>query len=286
MVQNDIPDYFFSEYSDFLEFLPLHFELAEEEEYINNLIETFNINYHYEKFESAFFNLHILYMIAIYSYILKLKNNNLEDFYMSLISLDKNEVKDYQKKFKNKKIKLFDFSNFKERNVFLFFESLGFSEQDIKEISESVEKRNVYAHPRGRIIIKTSTELSSLIQNNIHALNKIHTEINSKVCNLFISFIDKNFDDFEDELNELDELTEKLKIEKSEDNLKLLKSDLNKTNKIIEEKFRDFFIQENFLNRRDVLDCLKITIEEYTTLTRFEEKKKLYEKFKEIFTED
>ncbi|MBU1974728.1 MAG: hypothetical protein KKH52_05020, partial [Nanoarchaeota archaeon] len=95
MVQNDKPDYIFSEYSEFLEFLPLHFELAEEEEYIKNLIETFNINYHYDKFESAFFNLHILYMIAIYSYILKLKNNDLEDFYMSLISLDKSEVKKY-----------------------------------------------------------------------------------------------------------------------------------------------------------------------------------------------
>ena len=49
MVQNDILNYLYSEYSDFLEFLPLHFESFEEEKYINNLIETFNINYYYEK---------------------------------------------------------------------------------------------------------------------------------------------------------------------------------------------------------------------------------------------
>lgn len=284
MVQNDFQDYLFSEYSDFLEFLPLHFELSEEEEYIKNLIETFNINYHYEKFESAFFNLHILYIIIIYSYILKLKNNNLEDFYLSLISLDKSEVKKYQGKFKNKKIKLFDFSMFKEKNVFSFFETSGFSEKDIREISKSVGKRNVYAHPRGRIIIKTSKELDELIQNNVSALEKIHLKISPKVCNIFMSFVDENIDDFEDELKEIDELNTKLEIEEVDEKLKLIKFDLYETNKLIEEKIRDFFIQENHLNKRDILDCLNIDIEDYSELTRFDDKKNLFDKFKELFS--
>jgi hypothetical protein len=284
MIQNDIQDYFFSEYSDFLEFLPLYFELSEEKEYIKNLVETFNLNYHYGKFESAFFNLHILYMIIIYSYILKLKNNNLEDFYLSLISLDKSEVKKYQGKFKNKKIKLFDFSMFKEKNVFSFFESSGFSEKDIKEISESVDKRNVYAHPRGRIIIRTSEELDELIQNNVSALERIHLKISPKVCNIFMSFMDENIYDFEDELKELDELNTKLEIEQVDEKLKLIKFDLYETNKLIEEKIRDFFIQENHLNKRDILDCLTIDIGDYSKLTRFDDKKKLFDKFKELFS--
>ena len=286
MVQNDIQDYILSEYSEFLEFIPLHFELSEQEEYIKNLIETFNINYHYEKYESAFFNLHILYMIAVYSYILKLKNNDLEDFYMSLISLDKSEVKKYQNKFKNKKIKLFDFSMFKENNVFSFFESLGFSEQDLKLISESVQKRNVYAHPRGRIIVKNSVELNDLIQKNVQALEKIHSEIKTKICNLFIDFIDKNFDDFEDELKEIENLNQKVEEEQDDDQKKLLKMDLDKTIQLIKEKIRDFFIQENYLNKRDVNECLQINFEEHIKLARFEEKKKLFNQFRIIFSEE
>ena len=47
MAQNEIPDYLTSEFSEFLDYLPLNFETKEEEEYINNLIETFNVNYHY-----------------------------------------------------------------------------------------------------------------------------------------------------------------------------------------------------------------------------------------------
>ena len=285
MIQDSIQDHLLSEYSDFLEFLPLYSDSSEEEEYIKNLIETFNINYHYEKFESAFFNLHILYMIIIYSYILKLKNNDLEHFYMSLISLDKSEVKKYQKKFKNKKINLFDFSMFKEKNVFDFFEPLGFSKEYIKEISKSVDKRNVYTHPRGRIIIRTPKELGILVQNNINALKSIHSKISPKVCSIFISFIDNTIDNFEDELKEIDKLSLDLNNEKDNNKIKIIKSNIDKTNESIKVKFKDFFIQENHLNYRDILDCLNIKIRNYSNLIRFKDKEKLFYKFKEIFSE-
>jgi DNA anti-recombination protein RmuC len=175
---------------------------------------------------------------------------------------------------------------FKEKNVFSFFESLGFTEQDLKLISESVQKRNVYAHPRGRIIVKTSEELNDLIQKNIQALEKVHSEIKSKVCNLFIEFIDKNFDDFEDELNEIDNLNQKIEEEQDDEQKKLLNKDLNKTIQLIEEKIRDFFIQENYLNKRDVNECLQINFDEHTNLSRLDEKKKLFNQFKTIFTEE
>jgi hypothetical protein len=55
---------------------------------------------------------------------------------------------------------------------------------------------------------------------------------------------------------------------------------------LIEEKFRDFFIQENYLNKRDVNECLQINFDEYTNLSRLEEKKKLFNQFKTIFTEE
>jgi len=119
---------------------------------------------------------------------------------------------------------------------------LGFSEQDLTSISESVQKRNVYAHPRGRIIVKTSEELNILIQKNIQALEKIHLEIKSKIDNLFIDFIDKHFDNFEDELTEIESLDQKILQEQDEEQKKILKNNLDKTIQLIEEKIRDFFI--------------------------------------------
>jgi len=285
--KNEIKAYFNLEYVEFLKFLPLYLELPEQAEYIDNLIQTFNINYHYHKFESAFFNLHILYMIIIYSYILKLKNKNLEDFYMNLIRLDKHEVKKYQKKFKNKKIRLFDFSIFKEKNVFCFFKSLGISDKDLESLSQSVDERNIYAHPRGRILIKDSNELNVLIQKNIEALEKIHSKMNTKVCSLFISFIDENIGDFEEELREIDKLKTELEMEKDDKKIENIKLYINKMNKIFGEKFRDLFIQKNYLNQMDVLDCLNIEIDIYCgKLSRFDDKKKLFIKFKEIFSEE
>ncbi|MFW5866025.1 MAG: hypothetical protein ACOCU6_02945 [Nanoarchaeota archaeon] len=125
-----------------------------------------------------------------------------------------------------------------------------------------------------------------MVQKNIQALEKVHSEIKSKVCNLFIEFIDKNFDDFEEELNEIETLNQKVQEEQDGEQQKLLKTDLDKTIQLIEEKFRDFFIQENYLNKRDVNECLNINFDEYTNLTRLEEKKKLFNQFRTIFTEE
>ena len=101
-----------------------------------------------------------------------------------------------------------------------------------------------------------------------------------------ISMFGTPVDDFEDELDEIDELNLKLETEQSTEQLQLIKLDLEATKKQIEDKVRDFFIQENYLNKKDVIGCLSIDFEKYNTLSRFDYKKKLFDICKVIFKQD
>jgi hypothetical protein len=246
MENENIPDYLSSEYPEFLEYLPLKFENQEQEEYVSNIIETFNINFHHGRFESAFFNLHILYMISIYSTILKIKINNLEDFYISLINMDNSEIKKYTNKFKEGKFGLFDLSIFNENSVFLLLNSFRISDSDLSNLRKSVGKRNLYAHPRGRILIKDEKKLSELVRHNLFCLKIVEKKSYDLIKEIFLRFIKENF-----RTSLLEDFVLLDEIGKRED-LLVNKEQIEKQ---LESKIIDLLAIGNYLSLRDLKIC-------------------------------
>jgi hypothetical protein len=281
-MENEIPDHLSSEYPEFLEYLPKRFDNLEQENYVKNLIETFNINYHYKKFESAFFNLHILYMIIIYSYIIKIKNQDMNKFYLCLINLDKNEVKKFRKKFPDGKVGLFDFNIFKENNVFKFFECLNLTDQEVRDLDESVTKRNIYAHPRGRIIVNDSGKLDAIIESNISAIKILHGKMKEIILHLFLGFIKDNFSDIEGDVEEIERFTLEKQSEINEHNALQAQNQIDYIKKSVIDKFENSLFFSNYFNEKDI-KTLVLMINDLSE--KYEAYKKIFEFFKNQYSE-
>lgn len=282
-MENEIGDYLSSEFPEFLEYLPKRFDNLEQESYVKNLIETFNINYHHKKFESAFFNLHILYMIIIYSYIIKIKNQDMNKFYLCLINLDKNEIKKYKDRFPDGKIGLFDFNVFKESNVFKFFECVGLTDQEIRDLGESVANRNVYAHPRGRVVIKESSKLNEVIQKNIICLKSLHSKFKDILVSLIIDYLKNNFSDIEGDIEELERFIAEKQEETNEYNALQIQGQINYIRSSVRDKFENIFFFSNYFNEKDVETLI---LEADKLSEKHDQYKKIFDFFKSNYKKD
>ena len=178
---------------------------------------------------------------------------------------------------------LFDLSMFKENNVSRFFECLDLTQQETNNIGKSIAKRNIYAHPRGRVLIIDSGKLDDILGNNISAIKNLHEKMGEIVFGLFLNFIKDNFSDIEGDVEEIDRFSLEIKHESNEENIRQIKNQIDYLRKSIEDKFENALFLTNYFNKKDI-ESIILGIN--NLFDKYEQYKNIFNFFKLIFSSE
>lgn len=122
-------------------------------------------------YSSAFSHLHILYMVFVYTQLLRISQEKKIEFDFCWIGFPSQE-KDFLKNPSSP----FSFSQINEKTVFRFFRLVGFDDSEIGEVSCLVNKRNDHLHANGKIFFEDEGEFEEQVMIYLQKMQKIITK--------------------------------------------------------------------------------------------------------------
>ena len=186
------------------DYLPYSFKDPNDETYIVQLKESFELNYENQKYQFAFFAFHMLYMSYVYYEIWQIRSIKKNDFDNGMIGQDEET-----EKYINKATHPFALHRINESKIFKFLRLINCSVEEIGDFKSIVKKRNEIAHVNGAIPFEKKASIDMTIHEIIKYVKKIQTFTNSIVEESFERFLEISWnqdenksDNFEDEIRE------------------------------------------------------------------------------------
>lgn len=233
-----------------LDYLPYQYKTVREEEYINFLWETFEVNYEKEKYQFAFIAYHMLFMSFVYFSVWKIKINREKDFAKALIGFSKdleNDMLDASTPF--------DFSKINESSIFRFFKLVGCKNDKIGEFTKIVKTRNDISHSNGNIFFNSQDLLDEKINEVLRCIEKIQERTECIIGNTFKQFLKNNWNNNGREwLDDGDQI-------------------------------REILIRKNYFSKNDIEYCLTFDINLLKTEKSFPKIKKIFKTFQREYKE-
>ncbi len=245
---------------DILQYLPNSYKTRDEQEYINFLWDSFEVNYENKKYQFAFMAYHLIFMTYAYFQIWKIYNGNIEDFKKSCLGFDKLdtligelELRNVKNLAESKPLEVlypFSFSEINERTVMIFFKLIGCDKSKIGRYKKIVDERNEIAHANGKLIFVDVDSLDNKINEIITLVEEIqkHSIVVLDVCirQFLMDSSDPDDREFYDP----------------------------------EDQIREILINSNYLSPKDIEHLLKFDIDALVSLSNFGEMKILFETLK------
>ena len=164
--------------------------------------------HHYEKmvicvenslFSSAYYHLHILYMVFTYIQLYRIANERSNDLNLCWTGFP-SEEKDYLTRADSP----FAFSRISEKTIFRFFRIVNFDDQLVRDLASLITKRNKRMHANGEIFLKTKEDFEKEFLFYLSKMKNI--VINQKqfigsIYDKLASDYDDDYEITEDELN-------------------------------------------------------------------------------------
>ena len=234
------------------DYLPYSYKDQNELDYIINLKETFELNYNDGKYHFAFIAYHMLYMSYVYFEIWQIREVRRDDFDKGMIGFNI-EDENFTKRTDSRPFSLFRIN---ESGVFRFFRLLGCADDEIGNFKKIVKHRNEAAHVNGSRQFATQTFLDTIINDILRHVEKIQS--------LTFPIIEASFEKFLSESWNSDEREYAVEDDEIKENL----------------------IHRHYLSWEDMKQLTRFDINRLSSHPNFTEVNALFEKFKEIYSQD
>jgi len=205
---------------DILQYLPQSYKTKDEQDYINILWDSYEVNYKNDKYQFAFFAYHLLFMTYAYFQIWKIYNTYNEDFKKSVLGFEKLDTLLAELEERNKKnvtdgkpiemLYPFSFSEVNERTIMVFFKMIGCDKSKIGRYKKIVDERNEIAHASGKLVFVAAENLDKKINEMMMLVEEIQTHSMNGIDACFKQFLIDSSDpdkreyyDPEDQLKEI-----------------------------------------------------------------------------------
>lgn len=235
--------------NNIFEYLPISYKNKTEEDYINFLWESFEINYNNSKYPFAFIAYHMLFMSFVYFEVWQIKATHTTDFEKAMVgfSLDsENELM--------KAVTPFHFVKIGESNFFRFFKLLNCANDRIGNFTTSVKARNNAAHSNGQIFVNSQSSVNYQIDNILRFVDEIQILSQSIIETCLVEFLRASWNPDEREYYD------------SRDQL------------------QEILIHNNYLSKKDVEQMLRFDINQLVGEPNFVEIKSLFDTFVSIYS--
>lgn len=166
------------------DYLPVSYRNPEEQEYVEFLWSSFELNYKEGKYQFAFIAFHMLYMSAVYFNVWQVRRFNAEDFQKAMIGFGKQE-EDWLMNAKTP----FAFSQMNEKTIFRLFRLLGCKHDRIGNLAKSVDDRNLSAHSNGQLVIRNQHSLNGKINEIIQRIEEIQMQSQHTILRCYELFL-------------------------------------------------------------------------------------------------
>ncbi|MCK1389659.1 hypothetical protein [Bradyrhizobium sp. 1] len=201
-------------------YLPLSFKTPKEQEYIEFLWDTFDMNYANGKYQFAFLAYHMLTMSFVYFNIWQIKQTEPGDFEKGLIGFGRDE------KALVEATSPFAFSIVPERTMLRFLKLIACDNGKIGTYAKLVDDRNNSAHPNGNIYFSTQAAVNIKIAESLRVVNEIQAHSKPVIERCYQEFLLKSYDPDEREYSEAG------------------------------DQIREALIHANYMSQRDIGICL------------------------------
>jgi len=166
--------------SELLDYLPLKCKSPQEDEYLRFLVDTLNVNCKAEKWQFAYFCIHLILMFYIHSIIKKYIDK--QSMSAALSHLGPSQYK----KFSTCDYDLLAHIPYvNEKNVFRLLRILDIDESIISDLEKAVEYRNNMAHCNFSIYVTSEEILISNTQNILDIIKLLNLAMKDKTIELF-----------------------------------------------------------------------------------------------------
>jgi len=189
------------------DFLPVHYQNPSQQEYIQFLWQSYEINDQNDQHTFAFFAYHMLYMSVVYSIIWKVKCCRNDEFAHALIGFSADECKEI-----NRAEDWFILHVINERRVFNFLKLINFTDSDLGQFRKPVKERNNAAHSNGIISYQDQDRLDSQIESILRNLEKIQVGYQHMIIEIFNNFLVSSWDPEEREFFDIEEQIEEVLV--------------------------------------------------------------------------
>ncbi len=209
------------EATDIFTYLPLSFKTPKEQEYIEFLWDTFEMNYSNGRYQFAFLAYHMLTMSFVYFNIWQIKRAEPLDFEKGLIGFGRDE------KALVEATSPFVFSIVPERTVLRFLKLIACDNGKIGTYAKLVDDRNDSAHPNGNIYFSTQAALDIKVTEILRVADEIQTHSRPVIERCYRDFLLKSHDPEEREYSEA------------------------------HDQIREALIHENYMSQKDIDFCIR-----------------------------
>ena len=165
--------------------------------YIQNIIKLVTTNYKYEQYQFAYFGLHLLFMIYIYSTVWKISKISEERYVDTVI---------FARAYNNRKLDLcniesiFEYSLIPEKELPKILKLIDLDQAQIINISGLVDDRNDMAHATGKFDILTEEKFKIKAHSICTSIRNIHKCLNNQIRiwfqEILIRYSEGEFDEY------------------------------------------------------------------------------------------
>jgi hypothetical protein len=231
------------------DYLPFTFSSKSEQDYVDFLWDTFEVNCENEKYQFAFLAYHMLYMVAVYCDIWQITTFQPSDFQNALIGFSKDHENDLLNG-----TSPFIFSICSESNIFRFLKLIGCNNDDVGKLARIVKDRNDIAHANGQLKCNSLDLLSSRVDEINECLKKLQEHVGPIIIACFRDFL----------LNSWNK--EKREYYQSEDQI------------------REVLVHHGYFSQMDIKDCLQFNINDLKKDKHFKKIQSLFNDFQELYS--
>lgn len=229
---------------DIFQYLPQSYKNKSEEDYINFLWESFQINYDNGKYPFAFIAYHMLYMSFVYFEVWQIKENRRKDFEMAMIGFDKERERKLLEA-----LTPFAFVEINEAGFFRFLKLLNCANDRVGSFATIVKARNDAAHSNGNIFFNSQASADAKIAEVLRFVEEIQTLSAPIIETCLIEFLKANWNP--DEREYIDD----------------------------QEQLQEVLIHGNYLSQKDIEQMLRFDIGRLVNEPYFAEMKSLFDAF-------
>ena len=190
---------------DLVDYLPISFKSAAEQDYISFLWDTFTENYDSGKHQFAFLAYHMLMMSFVYFKIWKIKSILSEDYNKGVIGYNKDD----EQKLLNA-TSPFEFSMVGESRVLRLLRLIGCDNSQIGNCTRLVKDRNEIAHANGHTYYSTRSQLDDQVRKVLRSVQEIQSQSSQLVTLFYNEFLevsceidDREYTDDVDQIREV-----------------------------------------------------------------------------------
>lgn len=210
---------------EILDYLPLSYKSAKEQEYIAFLLDAFSVNEERAKYQFAFLAYHMLAMSFVYFNVWQIRTAKPRDFSHGLIGFGKEIEKTILDASSP-----FAFSKVNERTMLRFLRLIECDNEKVGKYAKLVDDRNETAHPNGNIFFSTPAAFESRIQEVLRVVSEIQAHSKPVIEQCYRDFLLQSHDE---EIREYQDSSDQI---------------------------REVLIHCNYLSRKDVDFCVAFDV--------------------------